>query len=179
MKSPAGVYRVAFHAFLDAGLRSADLTHLMWDDIDFDHNVIHICEKTWKEEGEIKRRCPKTGDQRVVPMSSAVISALKQHDRKNEWVFFATVSRKYPEGNHQLSSSRLLKVLKRILNNLSLARHVHTFRHTFISHALMQGVPETIVRSWVGHVEDDEIIRRFTHCRPCEPAADENAISIS
>jgi integrase len=35
--------------------------------------------------------------------------------------------------------------------------HLHTFRRSFISHALTSGVPEPIVRQWVGHV-DHEII---------------------
>jgi len=40
--------------------------------------------------------------------------------------------------------------------------HLHTFRHRFISAALTSGVPEAIVREWVGRVAQD-IIRHYTH----------------
>jgi integrase len=52
--------------------------------------------------------------------------------------------------------------LKPVLKSLGLSGHLHTFRHSFISHALTQGIAEAVVRRWVGHV-DDEIIRRYTH----------------
>ena len=35
-------------------------------------------------------------------------------------------------------------------------------RHASISHALTSGVPEAIVRSWVGHV-DARIMKTYTH----------------
>ncbi len=40
--------------------------------------------------------------------------------------------------------------------------HLHTIRHSFISHALTSGRPEAIVRSWVGHV-DSRILKTYTH----------------
>lgn len=45
---------------------------------------------------------------------------------------------------------------------LKLPGQVHTFRHTFISLALMNRVPEAVARSWVGHVAP-EILRHYTH----------------
>jgi exosome complex RNA-binding protein Rrp42 (RNase PH superfamily) len=39
---------------------------------------------------------------------------------------------------------------------------LHTFRHSFISHALPQGIPEAMVRQWMGHV-DQEVLRHYTH----------------
>ena len=39
---------------------------------------------------------------------------------------------------------------------------LHTFRHTFISNALLKRVPPAVVREWVGHV-DEEIIKLYTH----------------
>jgi hypothetical protein len=37
-----------------------------------------------------------------------------------------------------------------------------TFRHSFISNALVQGIPVAVVRAWVGHV-DNEVIKVDTH----------------
>jgi len=57
---------------------------------------------------------------------------------------------------------RKLQYLKRVLRRLGLPGHLHTFRHSFISHALTKGTPEAIVRQWVGHV-DAEILRWYAH----------------
>jgi len=56
----------------------------------------------------------------------------------------------------------MLEHLERVLRRLGLRGHLHTFRHSFISHALTQGVPEAIVRLWVGRV-DREVIKLYTH----------------
>lgn len=52
--------------------------------------------------------------------------------------------------------------LKRVLSKFALSGKRHTFRHTYISQALTRGVPEAVVRQWVGHV-DPEILRLYTH----------------
>ena len=62
---------------------------------------------------------------------------------------------KYPSG-------ALLQALKRVLVSLGLQGHVHTLRHAFISAAITGGIPEAIVRQWVGHV-DPQILRLYTH----------------
>jgi site-specific recombinase XerD len=64
--------------------------------------------------------------------------------------------------DRQISERRLLLSLKRFLKQLGLKGHLHTFRHSFISHALIQGIPEAIVRQWVGHVDRD-VMKLYTH----------------
>ncbi|MFO1008379.1 MAG: tyrosine-type recombinase/integrase, partial [Planctomycetaceae bacterium] len=68
----------------------------------------------------------------------------------------------FPSLNRQISERRALVALKRVLTTLGLRGKLHTFRHTFISQALTRGVPEAVVRQWVGHV-DPEILRLYTH----------------
>ncbi len=46
--------------------------------------------------------------------------------------------------------------------HLGLCGHLHTFRHSFISNVLTQGIPEATVRQWVGHV-NPEILKFYTH----------------
>ncbi|MBX3444908.1 MAG: site-specific integrase [Planctomyces sp.] len=48
-----------------------------------------------------------------------------------------------------------------MLRRLQLTGHLHTFRHTFISHSLLKA-PEHVVRGWVGHV-DPNVIRNYSH----------------
>ena len=155
-------YRIAFLVLLDTGMRSAELTHLQWADMDFQHNVIHVRGKTWTENAETQTWRPKTGDQRVVPMTPQVKTELRTLRRRNEWVFLAPASPQYPAGDHRLTENRLLKALKPVLKKLSLPRKVHTFRHTFISVALTNGIPVATVQAWAGHL-DVAIIKLYTH----------------
>ncbi|MEK6262345.1 MAG: site-specific integrase [Planctomycetota bacterium] len=82
--------------------------------------------------------------------------------RHGRWVFVAAPTARHPEAGRQISERHALLVLKHVLKRLKLNGHLHTFRHTYISQALSAGVPEAIVRGWVGHV-DPEVIRLYTH----------------
>lgn len=138
------------------GMRVGELKWLTWEDVDFDQGrgILHIRPKDgWK---------PKTGDQRVIPMQPAIRQLLQGLPRRSPWVLTSAPSARYPQGDHQLSERRLLQYLKRVLKRLGLPGHVHTFRHSFISDALTKGIPEAVVRNWVGHV-DQEVMKLYTH----------------
>ena len=112
------------------------------DNVDLDRGVLLVREREgWK---------PKTGNARAVPLTPAAQALLRSLPRKSPWVFTSVPSRKYPKGDHQISERRLLQYLKRVLKQLGLKGHIHTFRHSFISNALMKGIPEAIVRSGWG-----------------------------
>lgn len=146
--------RSVFTILNETGMRIGEVQWLTWDDVDFKQSVIHVRPKPgWTT---------KTGNVRAVPMTPIARSVLEKLLRKTPWVFMAPASAKYPRGDHQISERRLLKSLKRTLAKLNLNGHLHTFRHSYISRAIFNGVPEAVVRSWVGHV-DDETIRLYTH----------------
>jgi integrase len=148
------VQRPVFIMLAETGMRIGEVQHLTWDDVDFANGVLHIQAKEgWK---------PKTGDARVVPMSPAVKMMLADQPRCAAWVFTAKASNKHPAGDHQVSERRLLQHLQRVLKKLGLRGKLHTFRHSFISHALTQNTAEALVRRWVGHV-DAEVMKRYTH----------------
>jgi len=138
----------------ESGMRIGEVEWLTWDDVDFKQLVIHVRPK----EGWTT----KTGNVRAVLMTPIARAVLKKLSRKHRWVFTAPPSATYPQGDHQISGRRLLKSLKRTLAKLNLPGHLHTFRHSYISRAIFNGVPEAVVRSWVGHV-DEETIRLYTH----------------
>lgn len=145
--------RSVFLLLADTGMRIGELIFLTWDDVDVERRVLHVRAKEgWK---------PKTGDQRAVPMSVRVRGMLANLPRRGRWVFTAATSGKHSAAR-QMSPRRLLVSLKRVLQKLGLEGHLHTFRHGFISNALTKGVPEAIVRAWVGHV-DPEILKLYTH----------------
>jgi integrase len=151
--SPETVQR-AFTLLAETGMRFGELAWLTWDDIDLKANVLHIRAKEgWK---------PKTGDQRSVPLSEIARAVLQSLPRRGTWVVTMPSSRTHRQAGRQWTERRLLDALKRILRKLNLLGKLHTFRHYFISNALMQGMPEATVRKWVGQV-DEEILKLYTH----------------
>lgn len=149
----SGVYHDTMLLLAETGMRVGEAKWLTWDDIDFVNGVILIRPKDdWR---------PKSGDQRSVPMSPAVKSLLAQRSRQGRWVLVAKKKRE-SDDDRQIAERLLLVYLKRLLQKMGLAGHVHTFRHSFISHAIISGIPEAVVRQWVGHV-DREILDHYTH----------------
>jgi integrase len=154
--------KIAFTILADTGLRIGELQWLTWGDVDFDNKVLHVRPKEgWK---------PKTGDQRAVPMSVRLRGLMASMARRSQWVVTAAPSVSHPEGDGPISERRLLRSLKRTLTGLGLKGHLHTFRHAFISRALSSGIPESQVRSWVGHVDPDTI-KIYTHIASAESQA--------
>ncbi|MDA1017343.1 MAG: tyrosine-type recombinase/integrase [Planctomycetota bacterium] len=117
---------------------------------------------------------PKSGDQRAIPMTARVQGLLRSKPHQHRWVFTANASKKYPKGDHQVSERRLLRSLKRRLKRLGLPGHLHTFRHAFASHLVSMGVPEAVIRSILGHIDED-ILKLYTHIadQRCQDAVKE------
>ncbi|QDT66316.1 Tyrosine recombinase XerC [Calycomorphotria hydatis] len=154
LKQASQVHRPVFQFLWETGLRIGELRHLTWQDIDFAKERIHIrAKEDWTT---------KTGNERQIPMSSTARQILQNQSQHCRGVFTAQPSRKYPDGDHQISDRRLLESLKRTLTKVRLEGHLHTFRHSFISHAIVKGVPEAIIRSWAGHV-DQKTLAHYTH----------------
>ena len=123
---------------LRIGVRVGEAKWLTWDDVDFEHRLIHIRPKEgWK---------PKSGDERAVPMSDRLFDLLHALPHTGTWVFTARVTTRHPATGRQVSERRLLQYLKRLLKRLGLKGHLHTFRHSFISFAANSGVPERVLR---------------------------------
>ena len=146
----------------ETGARVGEAKWLTWDDVDFEHRLIYIRPKEgWK---------PKSGDERVIPMSDRAFDLLRSLPHTGTWVFTARVTARHPGKGRQISERRLLQYLKRLLKRLSLEGHLHTFRHSFISFAANSGVAERVLRKWIGHV-DREVLDWYYHLADPEPQA--------
>lgn len=152
-------YHPALVMLARTGMRVGELEHLMWADVDLENGVFHIRAK---EIAPGIWWTPKTGNARVVPISTPVRDLLERQPRHCRWVFAARRSKKYPNGDHHVSQRRVLVYLKKILKRLGLPGHVHTFRHSFISFALIGGMPPALLRRWVGQI-DAQIMELYTH----------------
>lgn len=63
-------------------------------------------------------------------------------------------TKKYPQEGCQISERRALASLKRVLSKIEIEGKLHSFRHSFISRCLTNGIEEAVVRSWVSPNED-------------------------
>lgn len=153
-------YFVLYGVLARTGLRIAEAKYLDWEDVDFTNGVLRIRGKVVDAAtGEAWR--PKSGDQRIVPISAPVRALLEAQPRPARWVFTSPSSLRRPAGQ-PIDDRRVLAHLKQALKKLGLPGHTHTFRHSLISHALLSGTPEAVVRKWAGHV-DAEILKLYTH----------------
>jgi integrase len=151
--SPAGI-QAALTILAETGMRFGELAWLTWEDIDWERNVLHIQPKDgWRL---------KTGDQRKVPLSAVATAVLKSLPQRWRWVVTMPVTKQSPTPGCQWTERRLLDALKKVLKTLRLPGKIHTFRHFFISNALLNGTPEVVVKKWVGHV-DQRIIEMYSH----------------
>lgn len=154
-------YLPLFRLLAATGLRIGEAKHLAWDDIDFENRVLLVRPKQISQKAGDSWK-PKTGDQRVVPLPPQVLEMLKSLPRRSRWVFGRPNQRRKAADTRPINDRNALAHLQAILKRLGFAGHLHTFRHSFISHALIRGVPEAVVRQWVGHV-DAEILKHYTH----------------
>lgn len=146
--------RPALLLLAETGMRFGEMAWLTWDDVDLQANVLRIQPKDgWK---------PKSGDQRAVPLTRTIKRLVESLPRRFRWVVTMPPSTQHPKPGRQWTERRLLAGLKRVLQKLDLPGKLHTFRHSFISNALLKGTAVAVVRDWVGHV-DPEIIDLYTH----------------
>ncbi len=146
--------RPALTVLAEAGLRVGELGWLTWADIDLTGGWLHVRPKDgWR---------PKSGDARAVPLRPGLAALLGDLPRAGRWVAPMPGSAGHPAADRPWTERRLLAALKRVLAAVGLAGRLHAFRHSFVSHALLAGVPPAVVRHWVGHLSD-EVLRLYTH----------------
>ncbi len=144
--------RPALTLLAHTGMRFGELAWLRWEDVE--PTVLRVQPKQgWK---------PKSGDQRAIPRNPVIDAVLADLPRRYGWVVTMPPTTRHPQHGRQWTERRLLAALKRTLKPLKLLGKLHTFRHSFISNALIKGVPVAVVKEWVGHV-DDTVLKLYTH----------------
>ena len=137
---------------LYTGLRRDELTHLTWADVDLQRRIVAVQAKDgWH---------PKDYEVRHIPMAPRLHELFKSLPRKeNPWVF--STSNDGPHLGHILSRDfrKLLKLCE--IKGASL----HTLRHTFASHLVMNGTDVYTVQKLLGHssIKTTEI---YAHLAP-------------
>jgi integrase/recombinase XerD len=142
--------RALIEVLVESGCRIGEIMNLTAEDITLDNHFLYL-----NVEG-------KTGD-RQVPLLRDNIPSFQFHlaIHPEGYVFF---SPKYPD-----RSMSYRAVLDRIVCIFERAgvrkrnRTIHIFRHTKATHLLELGVPEAIIKRFMGWSETSDMISNYTH----------------
>jgi len=150
LKAADAEERLLLKCFLSSGLRSGEMAHLTYGDIDFKHSVWTVQPK--------KGWTTKTGSsQRDVPvpewLTAMVQNRMEANGRaKADLIFF---------NGHGGPDLHMLRIVKRVAKRAKVTGRVddHKFRSTAITRWLREGNGMIDVMSWVGHTSLETIQR--------------------
>ncbi|MCB0258996.1 MAG: site-specific integrase [Calditrichaeota bacterium] len=135
--------------YLLTGARLKEPLSLTWDDIDFRRKQLRIKSTNTKAK---KHRIISFGDDLQLEQ------LLKRIPRRKDQLLFGPKDNK-----EQWDSLWVSKRISKILTKIGFPwATCHTFRHTYISHLVMQGVPLITVKELVGHA-DIKTTLRYAH----------------
>lgn len=151
---------------LYTGMRIGEVLGLRWDDINFDKNNIHVSGTLTYIRGKGRiRDLPKSesGD-RIIPMVSLVTDALRAR-RKRQLNMKLLLGGLYKEQGYVFTcesgepywDTSIRVDIKRIIDDINdsdiefLPITPHTFRHTFATRCLEQGIKPKVLQEIMGH----------------------------
>jgi integrase len=152
---PPELYPIYF-TFLNTGMRKAELENLEWDDVDLEQRKIIIRRKeSWQ---------PKTGE-REIPINDALydlLQSIRQDNTTRDQGNYVFCSKDGGKLRTKLRE-KLIKIGQQAgIENLT---RLHTLRHTFASHLVMQGVDLPTVMKLMGHA-DIQTTMIYAHLAP-------------
>jgi integrase len=136
---------------LYTGLRRDELTHLTWSDVDLPRRILTVQAKDgWH---------PKDYEARHIPMAPRLHALLKELPRRGDCLFPNRDGK--PHDGHILSRDFRKLAKACAIKGASL----HTLRHTFASHLVMNGTDIYTVQKLLGHssIKTTEI---YAHLAP-------------
>lgn len=161
-----GLFRVCHGSWLTAsmvmgraGLRRGEIYHLDWSDIDFVKGRLwiheHPCDqcKSCIDRGNVW--IPKGGKERRVPLVDDLL------------VFLRTLP-DHPGlllGNDRPTLGSFDTYMRRLFKKAKLEGSAHTLRHTFASHAVMDGMSLMDLAAILGH-SSIKMTERYAHLAP-------------
>ena len=149
-------YRLQLMIEMYAGLRIGEVNALRPEDIDLNHNVIHVRGTVArnKENEPIREDMTKTAaGLRDVPISSKLLPylhlALERYtDNKCGVLFYDHVHDKL------ISSQQVNCFYGRVCEKLGIKNDgQHCLRHTFATRAIEAGVDAVVLKNWLGHTK--------------------------
>lgn len=152
-----GKWRPFFALLAESGLRFSEAAGLHVQDIDAAASTIHVKRSIYRGmEVQTKTRAGV----RSIQISAEALRLLVQHIAslgRSEGLLFTS------DTGRPLSKDNVRHSLQRILARLNIPRvGLHSFRHGRVSMLRRNGVPDDLVKEWVGH-SSLRVTNRYTH----------------
>jgi integrase/recombinase XerD len=135
-----------------AGLRTGELLRLKWADIDTERMLIHVKKSKARKD-------------RYLPLSKNLFLQLTMYYEKNpvgEYVFYTK------DPCTKIGRTALRWVMNRVIARTGLKKNIslHTFRHTFATHLLEDGLDIVSIKELLGHsrLETTLIYLQVSNC---------------
>lgn len=171
---------------LSTGMRINEITALQWTDIDWFNKVIHVTGTLVyiRENGERYKDSPKTeSSRRDIPMLDQVETLLKDM-RKKQLGARLMLGKQWKEekglenlvftyeGGCALWDTAIRVDIKKVIDRIHKENiefepiTPHTFRHTFATRGLEQGIPLKVMQSILGHSSLSMTSDLYSHVLP-------------
>lgn len=156
------LYRLA----VGTGLRSGELLGLAWQDIDLDGAQLSVRQELVRRDGRYLREEPKTpGSKRSVPLSPALVSALRSHRERliaEGFVPTATGPVFVNRSGGPINGSWLTHHAQRLYERAGIRRlDFKALRATFGSRLFEAGVPDMEIAKLLGHTRTHTTKRHY------------------
>jgi integrase len=153
---------------LYTGIRIGELCGLMWSDIDFDRNCMHV-RRTLQRiknfgEGENKTvltdLSPKSDSSvREIPLPAFLVELLRKHHTTSDSGHVISRDGKAIEPRNMQDR------FKKLLATAEITQvNFHTTRHTFATRALENGFDVKTLSEILGHSSANITLNRYAHC---------------
>lgn len=169
---------------LATGMRSGELRGLQWKDIDFKNKVVNVNSTLVYVNNDYILDTPKTPtSRRDIPLIDNALAILKkQKVKQSENRLFLGDKWKSKEGlenlvfttmtgypiNRDMLKQELNRVVKEIQKEHKDFKHItpHTFRHTFATRCIENGMPPQVLKTILGHSKLSMTMDLYSHVLP-------------
>ncbi|MEG2789110.1 MAG: site-specific integrase [Romboutsia sp.] len=162
---------IPIHLFLLAGLRFGEMAGLLWEDIDFNNNILKINHNLIYVDKKYSLRQTKTdGSTRDIIVPDLIIELLRKEKirqnklknqglLKNEWDVVCINSK-----NKYWNNSSFTDAYKKFLKSSDL-RYIklHSLRHSHASMLILTGTDMKTVSERLGHTDIKVTMNIYTH----------------
>lgn len=168
-------YSPIYVFILNTGIRAGEALALTWDKVDLDKKIVIISnsmsmvKNRTASSDDNKRKIiisdtKTTNGNRIIPLNSKAIDALKEIQRRNEQQH---ITSEYVvcdlNGNH-LTPRNFQRTWENIANRANIKNQgIHALRHTFGSRALRTGIEIKVVSELLGHATVAITYNRYIH----------------
>ena len=167
------------------GLRREEITALEWKCIDFNNEILYICQTT-EEDGTVIDKTKSQSSMRNYPLNEKVIHMLKEYKeiqdkerkrysskhKKEDFVFtiFRGYGKNHKEGRgRKMHASYLTKTFKAACKKADIQGYTfHSLRHACASEMFKKGFSATDIADYLGHSSPEITLRAYAHSNQTE-----------